>query len=135
MNDGASEILAIIALTGRLAQATDDRDVDGYAACLAAEVDGVARSSYANASIERVSGMTWTHHQLTNHVVTVSEGRAVATVDVVVDMAMTRPGGFKVARIGGRYDLGLVQIGGDWLVEHRILHRRYVEGDPDLPGE
>lgn len=134
MNDGASDILAIIALTARLAQAADDRDVDGYAACLATVVDGVARSSYAAASIERVSGMSWTHHQLTNHVVTVSDGRAVAAVDVVVDMALARPGGSRAARIGGRYDLSLVKTDGSWFVEHRIMHRRYVHGDLDLAG-
>ncbi|WP_267382896.1 MULTISPECIES: nuclear transport factor 2 family protein [unclassified Sphingomonas] len=134
MTDMAADILAIITLTARLAQAADDCDLDGYASCLATAVDGGERRAFASASIGCIEDLTWTHHQLMNHIVTVAGERASAAVDVVVDMERTDLSGSRTARVGGRYDLGFVRTDGGWLIDHRVMHRRYVRGDADLVG-
>ncbi|MDQ2082939.1 nuclear transport factor 2 family protein [Xanthobacteraceae bacterium Astr-EGSB] len=138
MTDEATEILSILAVLARLAQAADDRDVAGYAECLAPRIRGASEDTsdaerYASAAIERVSAMDWTHHKLLNPVLSISGDRASARIDLVVDMARTDACGIvHYATMGGRYDLDFVRMGEQWRIERRVLHRRYVLGDTDL---
>lgn len=139
MTAPASDELAILRLLARLAQASDDRDERAYRACLAdrvqADADGsgspVAASDYASAAITRVSGATWTHHQLSNPIVEIgADGdRASVLVDVVVTIAFTGEDDTqRRGAIGGRYDVGLVRSSSGWRVCRRILHQRYLDG-------
>lgn len=137
--------LEILRLLATLAQAVDDRDEARYRACLADEVTGpapagdpspwrtVSRQDYARGSIEAVSHMKWTHHKLCNPIVEVTGDHASATADVVVDMeAPAGEGRGEHLTIGGRYELELARVHGEWRIRKRRLVRRYVIGDPTL---
>uniref|UniRef100_UPI0035C98B0E nuclear transport factor 2 family protein n=1 Tax=uncultured Sphingomonas sp. TaxID=158754 RepID=UPI0035C98B0E len=138
MSDAAADILAIMTVSARLAQAADDRDEAAYAACLAPTVDGpdgrdISAADYARASIGRVATMDWTHHRLVNPIVTIEDERASACIDVVIDMARRDPAGTeRHATMGGRYNLGFRRLDGEWRIDRRTLHRRYSKGDIDL---
>ncbi|SIQ24669.1 nuclear transport factor 2 family protein [Bosea sp. TND4EK4] len=132
--------LAIRQLLARLAQAADDRDEATYLACLAGTVRPapsggaapVPAETYMRAAMARLSRADWTQHKLVNPVIDIQPDRirASARVDAVVDLALTDPDG-KQHRltIGGRYEIGLTQQGGTWLIDRRWLHRLYVDGD------
>jgi hypothetical protein len=136
--------LEILRLLATLAQAIDDRDEARYRACLADEVMGpapgdpsrwlaVSSQEYARRSLEAVSEMEWTHHQLCNSIVDLMGGRASARADVVVDMeALDREGRREHLTIGGRYEVEFARLDEGWRISKRRLVRRYVIGASTL---
>jgi len=137
-DDVSADILEIMMVAARLSQAADDRDVAGYATCLAPMVrDRLghehAATGLAEAAIERLSAMDWTHHKLMNPIIDVDGQRASAWSDVVVDMSRAdERGALQHATLGGRYELGFARIGGRWKIDLRLLHYRYIIGASDL---
>ncbi|MEP7454099.1 nuclear transport factor 2 family protein [Phyllobacterium sp. SB3] len=138
MSQTAQDELEILRLVARLAQASDDRDEATYKACLATRISSgtpgldevtVSADVYSSASIARLSLTDWTHHKLMNAIINVGEIRASASIDCVVEVARSTQGG-QILRttIGGRYQLEFVRTDGKWLINRRLMHRRYIDG-------
>lgn len=138
--------LAIRNLVARLAQAGDDRDERAYRQCLAPTVVtatdqsgeiGLSADEITRGSMARLACTDWTHHKLANAVIQVGAGQrqAAALIDVVVEVAYSAADSSRHrATVGGRYDLGFVYFDDDWLIDRRITHWRYRDGDiDDLP--
>lgn len=146
MVDCAFEEAAILKLTARLAQASDDRDSVAYRACFADsicgnETDGTAivgADDYVRDAMARLERTVWTHHRLINPVIEVEPGgaRAIASIDVVVEVCRAdEHGAWFRGTLGGRYRLGFVRANGGWRIDRRTLFRRYAYCVPaGLPG-
>jgi hypothetical protein len=140
----AGEESEVYKVAARLAQAADDRDAAAYRACLADRIwtdssrqsPPIAAEQYVRDSMSRLSRAAWTHHRLMNAVIDIDgEGRrATARIDVVVETCRIDERGEHLrSTIGGRYHLELVRSDRSWLIDVRLLSRRYAYGAPLPP--
>lgn len=132
-----SDRVEITELVARFVMAVDEKNWASAAACFTTDatidfggrvgpVDGAGR--VAEVLRRTIGNVTTTQHAVTNSVVRLDGDRATHVAYIVA----YHQRGDDFYTVGCRYDDRLVRTDAGWRLFHRVLHRVWKTGDPDV---
>lgn len=131
--------LAIRRTLARLSRAQDDPDREAYKTCFTDTVlltesvvipnwepREVPVAELAELYFEQVDKYVFGHHIVTNHIIDIDGDNATCLADLwCVWSERDDPDG-RSKSLGGRYDLGLRRVDGQWLISKRSIIELYA---------
>ncbi|MFJ8749965.1 nuclear transport factor 2 family protein [Streptomyces sp. NPDC102441] len=131
--------LAVRRTLARLSRAQDDEDRQAYKTCFTSKVRltrsvvipdwqprELAVDELADLYFEQIGKYTFGHHLVTNHIIDVDGDEATCLADLYCVWAERNDPEGRSSSLGGRYDLKLRRVDGEWLISERSIAELYA---------
>ncbi|WAL68773.1 nuclear transport factor 2 family protein [Amycolatopsis cynarae] len=137
--------LAIRRTLARLSRAQDNGDREAYKTCFTGRVlltksvvipDWQPRElpidELADLYFAQVGKFKFAHHLVSNHVIDIDGDEATCLADLYCVFAEGDGEGLRSSSLGGRYDLKLRRVDGEWLISERSIVELYAIDSGDV---